>query len=77
MKAYSRPAIEFQAGLKVGDKFTPVDDDAPFAGQVLTVDGLIRQYKNPDDCLYWIIDEDDLPHDVRCWWLRKCCRRVK
>lgn len=74
---YSRPAIEFQASLKSGDRFTPVESHATHFGKILTVDGLLRAYKNPDDCLYWVIDEARTPYDVRCWWLRKCCQRVE
>ena len=75
---YSRPAIEFQAALKVGDRFTPIEDYMPYAGQILTVEGVVRRYANPDDCLYWIKDGNgELLEPVRCWWLRKCCRRVE
>lgn len=78
MKGYSRPAIEFQAALKPGDRFTPIKDYAPHAGQVLTVDGLLRRYKNPDDSIYWVKDEQgSLIEPVRAWWLRQCCRRVE
>lgn len=76
--AYSRPAIEFQAALKAGDRFTPMSDYASHAGKVLVVDGLLRKYKDPDDSIYWIKDEEgNLLEPTRCWWLRKCCRRVE
>lgn len=75
---YSRLAINFQSSLQVGDKFTPIKDHAPHYGQILTVDGLVRQYKNPDDCLYWLKDEQgQLLEPIRCWWLRKCCTKVE
>ena len=75
---YSRPAIEFQTALQVGDRFTPIKDYAPHAGKTLIVDGLLRAYTNPDDCPYWVKDEDGTQLEpVRSWWLRKCCRRVR
>jgi hypothetical protein len=62
----------------MGDKFTPIKDYAPHYGQVLTVDGLVRRYKNPDDCLYWLRNEQhELSEPVRCRWLRKCCVKVE
>lgn len=66
--AYSRPAIEFQAALKIGDRFTPIKDYAPHFGKVLIVDGLLRTYKNPDDCMYWLKDEHgELLEPIRSW----------
>lgn len=73
---YPKVAIEFQASLKDGDKFTPIKDYAPHYGKVLTIDGLLRKYNNPDNCLYWVKDDAGNLDDVRCWWLRKCCTRV-
>lgn len=75
--SYSRPAIQFHASLSTGDKFTPIKDYAPYAGKVIIVDGLLRHYSNPDDCMYEVKDENgNLLEPVRAWWLRKCCRRV-
>lgn len=70
---YSRVAMEFQASLQVGDQFTSFAAPA----NVVTVDGLLRKYANPDDCMYWLKDEQgQLLEPVRCWWLRKCCTKV-
>lgn len=76
--SYSRLAIIFQASLQVGDRFTPIKDYAPHFGKILIVDGLVRRYKNPDDCMYWLKGEQgQLLEPVRCYWLRKCCTRVQ
>lgn len=75
---YGRPAIQFQSTLKVGDKFTPIKDYAPYYGRVLEVLALDRRYNNPDDCAYILRDaEGGTEFEARCWWLRKCCRRVE
>lgn len=75
--SYSRPAIEFQATLKAGDKFTPIKDYAAHAGRVLTVDTVKFSAANPDDYVYYVNTDEGDRVWVRCWWLRKCCRRVE
>lgn len=75
-RGYATVAIEFQASLRAGDRFTPTEPHAPHYGQTLTVEGLVKWYKNPDDCLYWVVNEEGVEHHIRCGWLRKCCRRV-
>lgn len=78
MKGYSRPAIEFQASIRPAALFRVFDDIGlvPLRGKTLTIRGVLKATKNPDDYLYDVEDSEGNHHEIRSWWLRRCTERV-
>lgn len=82
---YSRPAIEFQRNLRSGMRFVfKTTGHALSAAWIrilygegeITVNELLKETKNPDDCLYSAVASNGHEFECRAWWLRQCCDPV-
>lgn len=78
MTRYSKPAIEFQAATKIGNKFLLRERVAKMLrmGQHLKITAVLKETTDPDNYLYKVTDSDNREYKVRSWWLRRCCERV-